>query len=68
VLGRTAGSGQLRQDSWERIAGTGNPEKTVGIVHLDRKERTGRPEHDSKNRTARTGQPPVGIGHRGRDD
>ncbi len=58
---RTAGTGQPGRDSQDRTsidstAGTAQPEKTVGIVHLDRKQGTGLQEQDSKDRPARTGQ------------
>ncbi len=67
LLGRTAGAGQMWQDSQdrgartgysrERTARTGQPEKTVGKVHSGRKEITGLLEHDSKHRADAQKQP-----------
>jgi hypothetical protein len=50
----TAETEQLGQDNWDRKAGAGLPERTVGVISQDRKEKIGLP-NDSKDRTARTG-------------
>jgi hypothetical protein len=52
----TARTGQLGQDNWGRKIMAGLPGQDSGAGHLgqvslDRKERTGWPEHDSKDRT-----------------
>jgi hypothetical protein len=59
--GRLAGTGQLRWDSRDTIARTGQPgqdsqKKLSGKYNQARKQRTRLPEQDSKDRTARTGQ------------
>jgi hypothetical protein len=46
----------MEKDCWDAIARRGQPEKTIGIVHPDRKQRTRLPEQDRKDITARTGQ------------
>jgi hypothetical protein len=59
---------QSGQDSWKMAAGTGQPWQDAGVdsqdsKHIqDRKERTGRPEYDSEDKTARTEQPEWDIG------
>jgi hypothetical protein len=72
-------SKRMEQDSWDvdcrnRTASTGQPEKTVGTIQPGLKQRTGWPEYNSKERTARTGQwgwdnhnRTVRIGRLGRD-
>jgi hypothetical protein len=58
---KTAGIGQLRRNSQDRIARTGQPGQNIqrrqsGQYIQDRKQRTRLPEQDSKDRTASTGQ------------
>jgi hypothetical protein len=47
----------MGQDIWERISGTGHPSKGCQDRYLGRTERKGCPEHDSKGRAAKSGQP-----------
>ncbi len=56
------GTGQSRQDTWDRTAGTGQSGKLAvrgqaGQVSLYGTERRGWPEHDSKDTAAGTGYP-----------
>ncbi len=44
----------LGEDSWDRTAGKGQSERTIGIISQDRKERKGR-QNDSKDVIAGTG-------------
>jgi hypothetical protein len=58
---RKAASGELKtrvlgHDSWERTAGTEQPETTFKIIWSVEKKRIGWPKHDSNDRTNETGQ------------
>jgi hypothetical protein len=51
-LDKTAGTGHLGKDNWDRTVSTGRPEMQPGQVSLKRTEMTGLPGHNRGVRRA----------------